>query len=110
MAAEVRQHRAFQVFVLQVDCAPRMVHSLARKVGAQGVGIVEAIGGELVEGGIGIGHPLFISRQGKRALPDAHLPLRQRGGQQSENRDLPKTPHLDGDSEHPRSVLSVNLA
>ena len=76
MPADVGQHGALQIFVFQVDRAPRVIDAAAGQILAQRVGIVEAIGSELVEGRIGIGQSLFVSRQRERSLPDAHLRLR----------------------------------
>src|SRR5882724_8407584 len=53
VSSDIRQHRAFQILVLEINRAPLMVLSPARQVAAQGVGIVETIGGELVEGRVG---------------------------------------------------------
>ena len=76
MAADIGEHGAFEVFVLQIDDAPIVRDGPIGQILAQRVGVVEAAGGEGVEGRIGVGRTLFVSGQGENVLPDADFFVR----------------------------------
>ena len=69
MSANIRQHRALQIFIFEVNHPPRMIHTPVGQIGPQRIRIAEPVGSELIEGRIRIGQPLFVSRQSKRPLP-----------------------------------------
>ena len=90
MPADVGQHGTFQVFVFEIDRSQVMLTPLFRSLLSQRVGIVEPVGGELVEGSIRIGRSLFIDWQIEDALPHANLRTnREWRDEQEQKRKLP---------------------
>ncbi len=67
------KHGTFQVLIFQIDGAPVMVHPAIRQVVSQGIRIVEAGAGELIERRIWIRQSFFVGGQRKRILPDSYL-------------------------------------
>ncbi len=70
VSAQVGQHEALQVFVLQPKRPPRLVHPAVGQMVAQGIRVVEAARSEQVEGGIRIGQAFFVGRYDHGVLPD----------------------------------------
>src|ERR1700730_8191536 len=73
VAANVRQYRAFQVLILQVDSAPVMFDAAVSQVIAQSIGIIEAVCGQLIKRRIRIGQTFFVSRERQDPQPDLYL-------------------------------------
>ena len=73
MTANVRQNRAFQIFVLEEDRAPCVVCLHSGQVRSQRVGIVEACFRVDIERRVRIRLAFFIRGQRKRPLPDLYL-------------------------------------
>ncbi len=69
--ADVRQHAAPQIFILQINRAPGMGHALRRQILAQRIGIAEIGGRVLIERRVGVGRALLIRGQRERSLPNA---------------------------------------
>ena len=73
VAADVGKDGALEVFVFEIDGAEIVVAAFAGEFVAQRVGIVEARGGLLIEGRVGIGIAFFVDGECERAFPDADL-------------------------------------
>src|SRR5437763_7876505 len=69
VTANVRQNRAFQVFIFQKECAPSVVRAVIGQIVTKCVRIVEAVVRVLIEWWIRIGRPFFVGRQRQRTLP-----------------------------------------
>ena len=81
MPAEVRQHHALQVRVLEIERAPRVRRALARRVHPQRVRVVVARRcGKQIERRIGIRQAFLVRRQRQRVLPHAHTGRRGQHG------------------------------
>ena len=87
MSADVRQHRALQIFVFEIHRPPVVIHPVAGEIVTQRIRIVEAVAGELIEGRIGIGQTLLVGGKGERPLPHAHLSM-HRGKRNRQKRQL----------------------
>src|SRR5260370_3074361 len=79
-SANIRQHGTLQIFIFQVDGPPFMVDAAVGKVIAQGIWIVEAIRGELIEWRVRIGRSLLLCRQRQCSLPHTDRRASRREG------------------------------
>ena len=91
--AAIRQHRAFQVLILQVDGAPVMFDAAVRQVIAQSIGIIEAVCGQLIEWRIRIWQTFFVW-ECRCPLPDRHLGTGHgEGGQEQTSKEWSSGAH-----------------
>jgi hypothetical protein len=90
MPANIGQYGTLQIFIFQIDRSQLMVAALFRNLWSQRVGIVEAVGGELIKRGIRRGRSLFIDWQIENAFPDSYLrPNGKCRYEQEQERGLP---------------------
>src|SRR5262249_2245010 len=90
MSSDVRKHGAFQIFVLQKNCAQLVLLSIVGGFDSQRVGIVKPAGCKLVKGRIGIWRSFFINRKVEYTCCNTNLGETRKGGsQQNEEQDFP---------------------
>ena len=73
VSADIGKYRTFQALIFKIDGAPVMVHPAIRQVVSQGIRIVEAGAGELIERRIWVRQSFFVGGQRKCILPDSYL-------------------------------------
>ena len=73
VATDVREYGTLQIFIFQINSAPVVINAPAGKVFTQGIGIIETVAAELVEGRIGVWRAFFVCGQGKGPLPHTHF-------------------------------------
>src|SRR6185312_7951344 len=73
MTTNIRQNRALQIFILEINGPPDMIAAMVGQVIANRIRVIEVPRRVQIERRIRVGRTFLVSRKRKRALPDPHF-------------------------------------